>query len=127
MTFSIRHAWLPMTRRRWQTSSRIRASSGIGARVEAAIRNAKAFLAVQGEFGSFDWFLWGFVEGRPIKNRWRRLEEIPARTRESDAMSEGLRGRGFSFVGSTICYAFMQASGMVNDHTTDCFRWSSVS
>ena len=95
-------------------------------KIEAAIKNAKGFLAIKEEFGSFDRFLWGFVENRPIKSGWTRLEEVPARTRGSDAMAEGLRKRGFSFVGSTICYAFMQAAGMVNDHTTDCFRYAEI-
>ena len=90
-------------------------------KVAATIQNAKAFLEVQKEAGSFDAYLWSFVGGRPIQNR-RRSKEIPARTAESDAMSKDLIKRGFKFVGSTICYAFMQAVGMVNDHTVDCFR-----
>jgi DNA-3-methyladenine glycosylase I len=90
-------------------------------KVASAVTNAKAFLAVQKEFGSFDAYLWSFVGGKPIQNR-RRSKEIPARTTESDAMSKDLVKRGFKFVGSTICYAFMQAVGMVNDHTVDCFR-----
>jgi DNA-3-methyladenine glycosylase I len=92
-------------------------------KVESAVRNAKAFLAVQREFGSFDRYIWQFVGGRPIRNRWKSLQEIPPRTPESDAMSRDLANRNFKFVGSTICYAFMQAVGMVNDHTTDCFRY----
>ena len=92
-------------------------------KVESAVRNAKAFLAVQKEFGSFDRYVWRFVGGQPIRNHWKSLKEIPARTRESDALSRDLLQRGFKFVGSTICYAFMQAVGMVNDHTTDCFRY----
>src|SRR5437016_3267441 len=91
-------------------------------KIAAAIQNAKAFLAVQKEFGSFDAYIWRFVGGKPIQNRWKKLGGIPARTPESDAMSKDLRGRGFKFVGSTICYAFMQAVGMVNDHKVDCFR-----
>jgi DNA-3-methyladenine glycosylase I len=91
-------------------------------KVEAAVRNAKAFLAVQREFGSFDAYLWPFVGGSPIVNRRRKTEEIPARTAESDALSKDLKARGFRFAGSTICYAFMQAVGMVDDHTLDCFR-----
>ncbi len=91
-------------------------------KIAAAIQNAKAFLAVQAEFGSFDAYLWRFVNGRPIQNRRRSLNDIPPRTPESDAMSKDLLRRGFKFVGSTICYAFMQAVGMVNDHTVDCFR-----
>lgn len=91
-------------------------------KIAATIQNAKAFLAVQREFGSFDACLWRFVGGRPIQNRRRSFREVPTRTPESDAMSKDLRKRGFKFVGSTICYAFMQAVGMVNDHTTDCFR-----
>jgi DNA-3-methyladenine glycosylase I len=91
-------------------------------KVASAVRNAKAFLAVQEELGSFDAFVWQFVGGAPIVNRWRSLKQIPAQTAESDAMSRELKRRGFNFVGSTICYAFMQAVGMVNDHTVDCFR-----
>lgn len=92
-------------------------------KIEAAVQNAKAFLAVQERFGSFDRFAWQFVAGQTIRNHWRSVEEIPARTEESDALSRELIRRGFKFVGSTICYAFMQAVGMVNDHTTDCFRY----
>ena len=91
-------------------------------KVLAAVTNAQRFLAVQEEFGSFNDFIWQFVGGKPIQNKWRSLSEIPARTQESDAMSKELKRRGFKFVGSTICYAHMQATGMVNDHTTDCFR-----
>ncbi|HEU4753969.1 MAG TPA: DNA-3-methyladenine glycosylase I, partial [Armatimonadota bacterium] len=88
--------------------------------------NAQAFLKVQEEFGSFDAYVWRFVGGAPIVNAWTGLPEIPARTAESDAMSKDLLRRGFKFVGSTICYAFMQAVGMVNDHTTDCFRYPQL-
>ena len=91
-------------------------------KIAAAVQNAKAFLAVQKEFGSFDIFIWQFVGGQPIQNRRKSFNQVPARTRESDAMSKELSRRGFKFVGSTICYAFMQAVGMVNDHTVDCFR-----
>jgi len=91
-------------------------------KIAATIQNAKAFLAVQKEFGSFDAYLWRFVTGKPIQNRRHSLTDIPPRTPESDAMSKDLFRRGFKFVGSTICYAFMQAVGMVNDHTVDCFR-----
>src|SRR5579859_726399 len=91
-------------------------------KIESAIQNAKAFLAVQKEFGSFDTYIWRFVGGQPIRNQRKTLKEVPARTTESDAMSKDLIRRGFRFVGSTICYAFMQAVGMVNDHTIDCFR-----
>lgn len=91
-------------------------------KIAATIQNAKAFLALQEEFGSFDTYLWQFVGGKPIQNRRQSFKEVPARTSESDAMSKDLLKRGFKFVGSTICYAFMQAVGMVNDHTTDCFR-----
>lgn len=90
-------------------------------KVNAAIQNARAFLAVQNEFGSFDKYIWQFVGGKPIQNSWKR-GQVPDRTKESDAMSKDLLKRGFKFVGSTICYAFMQAVGMVNDHTVDCFR-----
>ena len=95
-------------------------------KVAASIANAEAFLAVQEEFGSFDVFVWQFVGGRPKRNAWRSLQEIPARTPESEAMSKSLKRRGFRFVGPTICYALMQATGMVNDHTTDCFRYAEV-
>ncbi|MEW5988187.1 MAG: DNA-3-methyladenine glycosylase I [Chloroflexota bacterium] len=94
-------------------------------KIAAAIQNARAFLAVQQEFGSFDAYVWGFVGGRPLVNAWRTLSEIPARTAESDALSKDLTRRGFKFVGSTITYAFMQAAGLVNDHTVDCFRYET--
>lgn len=92
-------------------------------KLESAVQNAKAFLNVQNEFGSFDRYIWQFVGGKTIQNRRKSLKQIPARTPESDAMSKELIKRGFRFVGSTICYAFMQAVGMVNDHTVDCFRF----
>jgi len=95
-------------------------------KITAAIQNAKAFLIVQKEFGSFDQYLWRFVDGKPRQNARKALQEIPARTSESDALSDDLLERGFKFVGSTICYAFMQAVGMVNDHTVDCFRHGEV-
>jgi DNA-3-methyladenine glycosylase I len=95
-------------------------------KIESAIDSAKAFLAVQEEFGDFDRFIWRFVEDRPRQNAWESLEEIPPRTAESDAMSKELKRRGFRFVGSTICYAFMQAIGMVNDHLIDCFRHAEL-
>ena len=91
-------------------------------KVAAAVNNAQRFLDIQEKFGSFDAFIWRFVDGEPKQNTWRSLAEVPARTPESDAMSKELKKRGFKFVGSTICYAHMQATGMVNDHTTDCFR-----
>ena len=91
-------------------------------KVAAAIRNAAAFLAVQKEFGSFDHYVWQFVGGQPRQNAWTARAQLPAKSAESDALSRDLLKRGFKFVGSTICYAFMQAVGMVNDHTTDCFR-----
>jgi DNA-3-methyladenine glycosylase I len=95
-------------------------------KVESVIHNAKAFLQLQREFGSFDAYIWQFVGGQPKKNRWRSPKEIPNRTRESNAMSKDLQRRGFTFVGPIICYAFMQAAGMVNDHTTRCFRYSQI-
>jgi DNA-3-methyladenine glycosylase I len=95
-------------------------------KIAATIRNAQAFLAVREEFGSFDAYLWGFVGGKPKKNRWRRMSQVPARTVESDAMSRDLSKRGFKFVGSTICYALMQATGMVNDHLVTCPRYYYV-
>jgi len=91
-------------------------------KVAAAIHNAKAFLRVQEEFGSFDAYIWRFVDGRPIINHWRSLKELPARTKESESLSRDLIQRGFKFVGPTICYAHMQATGMVNDHLVSCFR-----
>jgi DNA-3-methyladenine glycosylase I len=91
-------------------------------KVAAAIGNARAFLAVQREFGNFDRYLWRFTGGRPIQNAWRAMKQVPSRTPESDAMSRELKKRGFKFVGSTICYAFMQATGMVNDHLVTCPR-----
>jgi DNA-3-methyladenine glycosylase I len=95
-------------------------------KVESAIRNAAAFLDVQREFGSFDAYVWSFVGGEPKVNWWSSLSELPATTAESDALSKDLKSRGFNFVGSTICYAFMQATGMVNDHTVDCFRHRQI-
>ena len=95
-------------------------------KVQSAVTNAQKFLSVQEEFGSFDAFIWRFVDGMPKQNHWRSLADIPARTPESDAMSKELKRRGFKFIGSTICYAHMQATGMVNDHTVDCFRYLEV-
>jgi len=95
-------------------------------KIDAAVQNARAVLAVQEEFGSLDTYLWGFVGGGPRVNAWRSLKQVPARTPESDAVSKGLRQRGFKFVGSTICYAFMQATGMVNDHVVGCFRHAQL-
>jgi DNA-3-methyladenine glycosylase I len=92
-------------------------------KIASAIRNAKAFLAVQKEFGSFDRYIWQFVGGKPRLNAWRLGKKLPASTPESDAMSKDLKKHGFNFVGSTICYAFMQATGMVNDHAVECFRY----
>jgi len=96
-------------------------------KITSAVQNAKVFLAVKKEFGSFAAYIWRFVGGRPFVNARRSLRDIPARTRESDAMSKDLKKRGFNFVGSTICYAFMQAVGMVNDHTAHCFRRKKLS
>ncbi len=95
-------------------------------KIEAAIANARAFLAVQREFGSFDRYIWQFTGGCTKKNRWRAPGQIPARSTESDLMSKDLKSRGFHFVGSTICYAFMQAAGLVNDHLVGCFRYREV-
>jgi len=95
-------------------------------KIEATIANARAFLAVQREFGSFDRYIWQFTGGKPKVNRWRSLKQLPAHSPESDAMSKDLKERGFRFVGSTICYAFMQAAGMVNDHLVGCFRHADV-
>ncbi len=96
-------------------------------KIEAAIANAEAFLAVQKEFGSFDAYIWRFVDGKPVRNARRSVKDVPARTEISDAMSKDLIRRGFRFVGSTICYAHMQATGMVNDHLVSCFRYSELS
>jgi DNA-3-methyladenine glycosylase I len=96
-------------------------------KVHAAVTNAKAFLAVRKEFGTFDAYIWSFVEGRPIQNARREMKEVPARTEHSDAMSKDLKKRGFTFVGTTICHAFMQATGMVNDHLVSCFRHAELS
>jgi DNA-3-methyladenine glycosylase I len=95
-------------------------------KIAATISNAEAFLAVQKEFGSFDRYIWQYVGGRPKKLDWTKSKSIPASTRESDGMSKDLKRRGFRFVGSTICYAFMQATGMVNDHARDCFRRNKI-
>lgn len=96
------------------------------AKIEAAIGNARAFMAIQESFGSFDRYIWRFVDGLTIQNAWREPGEVPAQSRISEAMSKELKRRGFRFVGATICYAFMQAIGMVNDHTIDCFRWREL-
>jgi DNA-3-methyladenine glycosylase I len=95
-------------------------------KIASSVRNAKAFLDIQKEFGSFDSYIWQFVGGKPRVNAWRSGQRVPASTPESDAMSKNLKRRGFNFVGSTICYAFMQAVGMVNDHSIECFRYAQV-
>ncbi|MBI5094409.1 MAG: DNA-3-methyladenine glycosylase I [Candidatus Hydrogenedentes bacterium] len=95
-------------------------------KVNSAVTNARAFLRVQEEFGSFDTYLWRFVDGKPVQNAWKTIQQIPAKTPLSDAISKDLTKRGFKFVGSTICYAIMQTIGMVNDHTVDCFRYKEV-
>jgi DNA-3-methyladenine glycosylase I len=95
-------------------------------KVASAITNARAFLEVQSAFGTFDAYLWRFVDGTPVRNAWRSMGEVPASTPVSDALSKDLAKRGFRFVGTTIMYAFMQATGMVNDHTVDCFRWRAL-
>ncbi len=95
-------------------------------KIRAAINNAKLFLDIQKEYGSFDKYIWQFVNNKPIINSWEKTEDIPASTPESDAMSSDMKKRGFKFVGTTICYAFMQAAGMVNDHLVSCFRYKEV-
>jgi DNA-3-methyladenine glycosylase I len=95
-------------------------------KIHSVIQNARAFLEVQKEFGSFDAYMWQFVGGKPIRNSWKSLSELPAQTAESEAMSKDLKRRGFNFVGPTICYAHMQATGMVNDHVVTCFRYKEV-
>ena len=92
-------------------------------KIESTVGNARAFLDLADEHGSFSSFVWAFVDGRPVVNRWRKLSDVPVSTQTSDALSKALKKRGFKFVGTTICYSFMQAVGMVNDHTTDCFRY----
>ncbi len=96
-------------------------------KLEATVMNARSFLSVQDAFGSFDHYIWRFVAGKTITHRYRSMSQVPARTKESDVMSKDLQARGFKFVGSTICYAFMQAAGLVNDHVVDCFRYRQVS
>jgi DNA-3-methyladenine glycosylase I len=95
-------------------------------KIQAAIRNARALLELQSQYSSFDAFLWKFVNGQPLQNARQTLQDVPASTRESDAMGKELKRHGFTFVGTTICYAFMQAVGMVNDHIVECFRWQEV-
>lgn len=95
-------------------------------KINAAIKNARAFVKIQEAFGSFDAYIWGFVDGKTIKNSWERMDDVPAKTSISDKMSKDLKKRGFTFVGSTICYAFMQAAGLINDHLTGCFRYQEV-
>jgi DNA-3-methyladenine glycosylase I len=95
-------------------------------KIQAAVSNAQAFLEVRREFGTFDAYIWQFVDGRPVRNAWKSMADIPVTTPASDAMSKDLKRRGFKFAGSTICYAYMQAVGMVNDHTVDCFRYGQV-
>jgi DNA-3-methyladenine glycosylase I len=95
-------------------------------KISAAITNARAFLRLQKEAGSFDNYIWQFVNGKPIRNSWKKLKDTPSSTPESDAMSKDLKRKGFKFVGTTICYAFMQAVGMVNDHVVDCFRYKEL-
>ncbi|HWR90229.1 MAG TPA: DNA-3-methyladenine glycosylase I [Dissulfurispiraceae bacterium] len=109
--------------------SRLLADAGIirnRLKINAAIANARAFLRVQEQFGSFDRYIWQFVNGRPFQNSWERMTDIPSSTPESEAMSRDLKKRGFKFVGPTICYAFMQAVGMVNDHIVGCFRYAEL-
>ena len=112
-----------------QDVSRLLADAGIirnRLKINAAIANASAFLRVQEQFGSFDRYIWQFVNGRPVQNSWERMTDIPSSTPESEAMSRDLKKRGFKFVGPTICYAFMQAVGMVNDHIVGCFRYAEL-
>lgn len=95
-------------------------------KVQATVNNARRYLEVQESFGSFNEYIWGFVEGKPIVNRWKTLKEVPATSPVSDALSKDLKQRGFKFVGSTVIYAHLQAAGLINDHTVDCFRWKEV-
>ena len=96
------------------------------AKVEATVRNAQAFLEVQKEFGSFDAYIWGFVGGRPVVNKWRRTAQLPPTSAESEALSKDLKRRGFGFVGPTVCYAHLQAAGLINDHLVGCFRYAEL-
>lgn len=110
-----------------EKQERLRQDTGIvrnRLKIKAATSNAQAFIQIQKEFGSFSKYLWAFVQGKPIQNKWKQIEEVPAHTPLSDLISKDLKKRGFKFVGSTIIYAHMQATGMVNDHTTDCFRYT---
>ena len=95
-------------------------------KIRSAIKNAKGFMRIQEEFGSFDKYIWGYVNGKTIQNQWKSMDEIPAKTEIAEKMSKDLKKRGFNFVGPTICYAFMQAVGLVNDHTTDCFQYKEI-
>lgn len=95
-------------------------------KVNATVVNAKRVLEIQKEYGSFDAYIWSFVDGKPIQNQWQQLSDVPAKTERSDKMSKSLKKKGFKFIGSTTCYAFMQAAGMVNDHVVSCFRYSEV-
>jgi len=95
-------------------------------KVNSSVKNAQAFLKIQKEFGSFDDYIWQFVNHKTIQSKWKKMSELPAKTAESDTMNKDLKKRGFSFVGSTICYAYMQAAGMINDHITNCFRYKEV-
>ena len=107
----------------WRRIARVRT---IRPKIESAIRNARAFIKIRDEFGTFDAYIWRFVNGKPVRNNWKSISDIPASTNESNAMSKDLKKRGFSFVGGTTCYAFMQAGGMANDHTVVCFRWRDL-
>ena len=115
-----------MTSRRLPACSPTPASCAIVSGVVSAVSNARVYLDLREEFGGLDEWLWRFVDGCSRQNHWRNMSEVPASTAESDAMSKALAKRGFKFIGSTICYAFMQAVGMVNDHTTDCFRYREL-
>lgn len=95
-------------------------------KVRATVSNAKAFIEIQKEFGSFDKYIWGFVNGKTIINKWKNMNDLPSITPEAEVMSKDMKKRGFKFVGPTVCYAYMQGTGLVNDHTTDCFRWKQV-
>lgn len=95
-------------------------------KIHATVQNAKSFMSIINEYGSFDKFIWGFVDDKTIINKWNSIRQVPASTKESDVMSKALKKRGFKFVGSTICYAYMQAAGLVNDHTVQCFRYKKI-
>ena len=126
MTVSIRKSWPRMIRKKVEALLLDQGLIRNRRKIESTVTNARAFLEIQEEFGTFDAYIWSFVNGDTIKNAWKDLSEIAPETAESRAMSRDLKKRGFKFVGPTICYAYMQAAGLVNDHLVDCFRYGEV-